>query len=74
MSKSGDIGGERFLLKKRIFGWNSVDERFGATGNMECVLDFRVGHEFIIPNNRSMPRPMPEQGGRVFILSIKSWE
>jgi len=74
LSKFGNIGREGFLLKKRIFGWNPINKGFGATGNVKSVFDFRVGHEFIIPNNRSMPRPMPEQGGRVFILSIKSSE
>ena len=74
MSKFGNIGREGFLLKKRIFGWNPINKGFGATGNVESVFDFRVGHEFIIPNNRSMPKPIPKQDGRDFMFLMKSLE
>jgi hypothetical protein len=63
LGKFGNIGREGFLLKERVFRWNPIDEGFGATGNVKSVFDFRVGYKFIIPKSRSIPRPIPEQGG-----------
>jgi len=74
LSKSRDISGKGFLLEKRVFRWNPIDKGFGATGNVKSVFDFRVGHEFIIPNNRSMPKPIPKQDGRDFMFLMKSLE